>query len=246
MEPKDTIIVYGYDLIWYDINLDPKDVSFFFFKEDPVSYLRNLSAQGWKIILYWPIITNELDRFPTLTRQDADFALANKHMFMNLFFAPFSTIVELEPGQMSENLIQTLETLIDVKSPASFAILEADRNLEFPIQRYTSDEIFGFVDPPPVIPNALYLIVPDIPERRRWFLQNHEYNVQFTAIAPEGRIGEAQFNKINKPDMSIVQVWTPVFRYAPNVNRHNVRHHRKLGRPDQDNVQGVIYYTYGF
>lgn len=76
----DVVIVNVDDLIWRDLSLDPNDINPFFFKEDPVAYLRNLHLQNWNIYLYRaPLTDEELSKYPYRDKQDAPRAIEKKN-----------------------------------------------------------------------------------------------------------------------------------------------------------------------
>ncbi|CAH6419164.1 Hypothetical protein HVR_LOCUS358 [uncultured virus] len=233
-----TVIVNAYDLIWYDVNILPYDPSPFFFKNDPVTYLHNLTTEGWTICVYAESPTDEIAR--TRTRINPKIYLTAKLRTMEFIFKRSGTINFI--------FVKDLPNIIKNANFSSFAIIDPIRPFYEGIARYSPIEIFELVDPPTVSPNTIVTIVnmSNIKRRERM----HEY---FTRIGPvtiytvggrtDYRLRNLNDISTKNPGKSILVVWSPVYRYS---RKRQGKYILNFGRPDQLNIPGVAVYAWGY
>ncbi|CAH6419822.1 Hypothetical protein HVR_LOCUS903 [uncultured virus] len=139
-----TILVNAYDLIWDDIDIDPNDVKPFFFKEDPVSYIRKLKSQGWSVFLYGEFIEKENERCTQFRHVGWLYDKINVMSNLFDFLGPILSVYD----------IRDIVANADKSSPV---IINHDREFLGKLDRHTPFEIFGTVDPPTLQPNSKVL-----------------------------------------------------------------------------------------
>lgn len=257
-DTADTIIVNGYNLMWHEATIDEYDPNFFFFKEDPVDYLRLLSQDRWPIgrrelcslwhiILYWHRYLNiEIDNYPGKI-DDIGRVTTKQHIIDDLF-SPFAAIIYVAEDDDSINDVLNFDQM----SPASFSIAntfppgDEDRH----IAQYSPQEIFETVNPYLIAPDTKYFIVTSSDVRRQELLEqygNDTTKPQYLAPEPvsfnqkEREDAIYQF-RARYPQTPIVQIWSPVYQYRPN----DYMAKGLIDRPDYDNIPNVTYYTHGY
>lgn len=236
----DTIIVNGYDLMWDDVNVKYNDPRPFFFKNDPVQYLGDLHNNGWRIILYWPHLTEfNIHRYPYNTKTNPMHWLKMRKDNISNLFNPFVEIINLNPGETIADYVDRHKS-----SAASFIIANADHLYD--VARYSPIEVFELPSMPPVIPNTKYFVISSDNERRQFFITSPIYRA--TGLSPtknDRRQTIENFQKDN-PNVNIIVIWSLTYRYPLDQDPVKITNYFTLDRPDQDNQPGVQYYNYGY
>ena len=234
-----TVIVNGFDLMWYDYDLAPDDPNPFFFKENPIQYLRNLNAEGWKIYIYFGPADQEAKENIIIRHNPQPYLSTKAQVIMDLMgdFAEFSMLGDGLP-----------ETIAGA-DPSSFVIIDANRQFPWDLARYTPVEIFGLVDPPAILPDDIvYHVVPsDIKRRKKVAAYLRELtdnrNLGLGRKRAE-RIMRITSWKAANPDKEMIVVWSPIYRYQRREDFYGPV--TILDRPDQDNIPGVTVYIWGY
>ena len=247
-----TVIVNGFDLMWYDYDLSPNDPNPFFFKENPVQYLRNLNAEGWKIYIYFGPTDQEAKQNIIVERDPQKYLSTKAQVIMDLMgdFAEFSMLDDDLP-----------ETIADA-DPSSFVIIDANRQFPWNLARYTPVEIFGLVVPPtPGLVEPLTISRDDIvynvtPSDIKRGMDVAAYLRMLTENTLWGRnsnrnrnirIMQIEADKAKNPGKNIIVVWSPIYRYQRREDFSlpgGIQ--RYLDRPDQDNIPDVTVYIWGY
>ncbi|CAH6419168.1 Hypothetical protein HVR_LOCUS364 [uncultured virus] len=236
-----TVIINAYDLMWYDVDLRYNDRNPFFFKIDPVNYLRNLQNEGWVIYLYSGLIANEIEKTRFDKRHARQYLTQKLGIIMTLFMGIITATTEEE----------NLQDIIANVSPASFIIIDPARPFYERITRYSPIEIFELVDPPTILPSAIVTVVDVDSVKRREEVQLHLEQITELPISIIPRNIHERFETLRHlrtqyPDRPILIVWSPVYRYSENDHPEENRYYR-FERPDHEyNLRDVIVYIWGY
>lgn len=208
MANRDTVIVNGNDLIWKDRSL-PVERSMSPFTLNPIDYLNDLIAQGWRVIIYFIFNYEEYRKFPD--NPDPRFRY---QYFQQLLFDELNRQVEF----IDYDRIDFGEL-----SPASFIILDEERSLTHNITRYTPIEIFGVNELSKPIPDAYYLIIDNYKPRISEISMQYKRN---WIVAPVNHYPRRKLilNLIQQnPNLKIVEVYSPVYKYPRDVNINDIK-----------------------
>ncbi|CAH6419748.1 Hypothetical protein HVR_LOCUS825 [uncultured virus] len=229
---EDTVVIDICSLVWADTIIPtmytgPND---YYFKVDPIEYLRDLAVRGWRIILYQRVLGQEeyIEIFGEILVGDAErFIAIYENIKDRLGFA---------------RLILGPVVGTRLFSPASFLIADRDIPEYHTLTRYTPTEIFGFPDPPPIIPNGVYWIVSTDGSRYGYFAHDRTYQAIPAPTYPPIRRQIMNRTVENNQGRPVIQIFSPVYRYSNKRDRLI----ENRNNPSEDNVPGVQYYTYGY
>lgn len=225
MENRDTVIVCGNDLVWEDVSL--RTNRFSSYKEDPFDYINNLSQQGWRIIVYFNDHDDRFRELPVLRLYIHNIIQTTKLLLNHKLFR--------------FDLIEFTKINFDILTPASFIIVEKFLNVG--ITQYAPFELFELQDVPPVIPNAIYLIVTSYLPRRQVFIEN------YGAIAVPINLRQRQIAVDliirNNPGKEIIEIYSPIYKYPSDINNEDIEYgvYNIIRYPRAPNIR---YFTYGF
>lgn len=247
------VIVNAYDIMWHDTGLRPDDPNPFFFKENPIAYLRNLHNAEWRIFIYWEPIDQEVKTRGTVYTNPKN-VFNGKLEVIRQLSKDFATILA------DININDTLKYIIlNFHEPASFAIIDSTREFIPGISRYTPIEIFELVGLPQILPgtiirtysNSSYRNVYVDDKIEKYINDNDEKFKRYDwgmSATRKGRRDQIQETQRKNPNRPILMIWNPIYRYPPDYRPidANPQWVRTFDRPDQDNFPGVQVYVWGF
>ncbi|CAH6419163.1 Hypothetical protein HVR_LOCUS357 [uncultured virus] len=226
-----TIIVNAFDIMWYDVDIQPNDTNPFFFKNNPFNYLLNLENNGWTVHLYTGSVTDEIKR-SIIPRRDPENYLTEKLGSMMILFEEFSFISETE-----------LPEIIANADPSSFAIIDDDRPFYPEIAHYSPIEIFELVDPPTIPLDAItYTVSTNNADRWADVINYIRDNTGRSSLFLSSNRNDRyeQLIELGVVDRPIYIVWSPIYRYTEDEDEV-LYLDTQFDRPDRDNLHITVY-----